>query len=113
MLARRLPGLLPALDDDAALEVTRIHSIAGTLRPGAGLVRVAPFRAPHHSASTAAVVGGGGTVPPPGEVTLAHRGVLFLHGLPEFARATLEALRQPLEHGLASIARPGRRAAYP
>src|SRR5205814_8739132 len=75
MLARRLPGILPALDDRAALEVTRIHSVAGLLPAGSGLLRVPPFRAPHHTASTASVVGGG-SVPRPGEATLAHHGVL-------------------------------------
>ena len=108
MLARRLPGILPLLDDDAALEVTRIHSVAGLLRPGAGLVRVPPFRAPHHSASTAAVVGGG-SGPRPGEASLAHRGVLLLDELPEFPRPALEALRQPLEDG--SSRSPASRAA--
>src|SRR4029077_2600148 len=77
MLARRLPGILPPLDDDAALEVTRIHSVAGVLSAGAGLMRTPPFRAPHHTASAASVVGGG-SAPRPGEATLAHRGVLLL-----------------------------------
>jgi magnesium chelatase family protein len=114
MLARRLPGLLPMLDDDAALEVTRIHSVAGVLPPGAGLIRVPPFRAPHHSASTPAIVGGGGgSSPRPGEASLAHRGVLFLDELPEFVRTTLEALRQPLEDGVVSVARVHGRAVYP
>jgi magnesium chelatase family protein len=112
MLARRLPGILPPLDDDEALEVTRIHSVAGTLRPGAGLLRTPPFRAPHHTASTAAVVGGGST-PRPGEATLAHRGVLLLDELPEFPRPVLEALRQPLEDGLVAIARVGGRIVFP
>jgi len=112
MLARRLPGILPALDDAAAFEVTRIHSIAGLLPSGAGLVRVPPFRAPHHSVSTAAVVGGG-SAPRPGEVTLAHRGVLLLDELPEFPRALLEALRQPLEDGTVAVARVGGRALFP
>jgi magnesium chelatase family protein len=112
MLARRLPGILPTLDDDAALEVTRIHSVAGVLAPGSGLIRTPPFRAPHHSASLAAVVGGGSS-PRPGEVTLAHRGVLMLDELPEFPRSVLEALRQPLEDGSVSIARVGGRWTYP
>jgi magnesium chelatase family protein len=112
MLARRLPGILPPLDDDEAFEVTRIHSIAGLLAPGSGLLRMPPFRAPHHSVSTAAVVGGGST-PRPGEVTLAHRGVLLLDELPEFPRAVLEALRQPLEDGTVSVARVGGRALFP
>jgi magnesium chelatase family protein len=113
MLARRLPGILPPLDDEAALEVTRIHSVAGVLQPGAGLVRVPPFRAPHHSASTAAIVGGGGGGPRPGEASLAHRGVLYLDELPEFQRPVLEALRQPLEDGVVSIARVVGRAVFP
>lgn len=113
MLARRLPGILPRLDDAAALEVTRIHSVAGTLPPGGGLVRLPPFRAPHHSASTAAIVGGGGAHPRPGEVSLAHRGVLFLDELPEFVRPALEALRQPLEDGHVTVVRVGGRATYP
>ena len=112
MLARRLPGILPLLDDDAALEVTRIHSVAGVLPPGAGLVRVPPFRAPHHSASTAAIVGGG-TGPRPGEASLAHRGVLFLDEFPEFPRPALEALRQPLEDGVVTVARVAGRAVFP
>jgi magnesium chelatase family protein len=112
MLARRLPGILPLLDDDAALEVTRIHSVAGVLPAGGGLVRVPPFRAPHHSASTAAIVGGG-TGPRPGEASLAHGGVLFLDEFPEFPRAALEALRQPLEDGVVTVARVAGRAAFP
>jgi magnesium chelatase family protein len=112
MLARRLPGILPLLRDEAALEVTRIHSISGLLSPGAGLLRVPPFRAPHHSTSLAGLVGGGGT-PRPGEVRLAHGGVLFLDELPEFQRAALEALRQPLEDGVVSVARVGGRAVFP
>jgi magnesium chelatase family protein len=112
MLARRLPGILPRLEDVAALEVTRIHSVAGLLPPGAGLLRTPPFRAPHHSVSTAAVVGGGPS-PRPGEVTLAHRGVLLLDELPEFPRPVLEALRQPLEDGVVAVARVGGRAIFP
>jgi magnesium chelatase family protein len=112
MLARRLPGILPPLDDDAALEVTRIHSVAGVLPPGAGLVRVPPFRAPHHTASAPAIVGGG-PGPRPGEASLAHRGVLYLDELPEFPRPVLEALREPLEDGVVSISRVGGRATFP
>ncbi|HEX5449840.1 MAG TPA: YifB family Mg chelatase-like AAA ATPase [Gaiellaceae bacterium] len=112
MLARRLPGILPLLDDEAALEVTRIHSVAGVLPAGAALIRVPPFRAPHHSASTAAVVGGGAG-PRPGEASLAHRGVLYLDELPEFQRPVLEALRQPLEDGVVSVARVLGRAVFP
>src|SRR5262249_31052479 len=105
MLARRLPGILPPLSDAAALEVTRIHSVAGVLPPGVGLVRLPPFRAPHHATSVPAIVGGGGGVPRPGEASLAHRGVLFLDELPEFQRPVLEALRQPLEDGVVTVAR--------
>jgi magnesium chelatase family protein len=112
MLARRLPGILPPLEDDAALEVTRIHSVAGTVGRVHALVRLPPFRAPHHTASTAAVIGGGAG-PRPGEATLAHRGVLLLDELPEFARPVLEALRQPLEDGTIAVARVGGRAVFP
>jgi magnesium chelatase family protein len=112
MLARRLPGLLPPLDEEAALEVTRIHSVAGLLAPEQPLLVRPPFRAPHHSASTAAIVGGGPGIRP-GEASLAHRGVLFLDELAEFPRQTLEALRQPLEDGLVAIARAAGRAVFP
>lgn len=113
MLARRLPGLLPLLDDEAALEVTRIHSVAGVLQPGGGLVRVPPFRAPHHSTSVAGLIGGGGGAVRPGEASLAHHGVLFLDEVPEFQRPALEALRQPLEDGVVSVARVAARATFP
>src|SRR5688572_16545367 len=112
MLARRLPGLLPELDVDAAIEVTAIHSVAGLLAPGAGLIRLRPFRAPHHTISDAALVGGG-SQPRPGEVTLAHHGVLFLDEMPEFTRRALEVLRQPLEEGAVTIARAARTAHFP
>jgi magnesium chelatase family protein len=112
MLGRRLPGLLPRLDRAAALEVTRIHSVAGLLPAEQPLVEWPPFRAPHHSASTAAIVGGGPGIRP-GEASLAHRGVLLLDELAEFARPTLEALRQPLEDGVVSIARAAGRAVFP
>ncbi|HEU6445842.1 MAG TPA: YifB family Mg chelatase-like AAA ATPase [Gaiellaceae bacterium] len=112
MLARRLPGILPALTRDEALEVTRIHSVAGLLSRDRPLVDRRPFRAPHHSASVAAIVGGG-PGPRPGEATLAHRGVLFLDELPEFQRPALEALRQPLEDGVIAIARAEGRAVFP
>ena len=111
MLAQRLPGLLPPLDPAEALEVSMIHSVAGTLRDG-GLIRRRPFRDPHHSASVAALVGGGLRARP-GEVSLAHLGVLFLDELPEFPRPALEALRQPLESGRASIARANGHITYP
>jgi magnesium chelatase family protein len=112
MLARRLPGVLPALEADDALEVTRIHSVAGLLPPGRPLIATPPFRAPHHSASVAAVVGGG-PGPRPGEASLAHHGVLLLDELPEFIRPALEALRQPLEDGVVSIARAQGMALFP
>jgi magnesium chelatase family protein len=112
MLARRLPGVLPGLAAEEALEVTRIHSVAGLLPPGRPLIVSAPFRAPHHSASVAAVVGGG-PGPRPGEASLAHHGVLLLDELPEFVRPALEALRQPLEDGVVSIARAQGMALFP
>jgi magnesium chelatase family protein len=101
------------LADEASLEVTRIHSVAGALQPGSGLVRVPPFRAPHHSSSVAALVGGDHGVPRPGEASLAHGGVLFLDELPEFQRPVLEALRQPLEDGVVAVSRVGARAIFP
>ena len=111
MLAARLPGLLPELEPAEALEVSMIHSVAGLL-DGGRLLRRRPFRDPHHSASLPALVGGGLRARP-GEVSLAHRGVLFLDELPEFNRQTLEALRQPMETGRATIARANHRVAYP
>lgn len=111
MLARRLPSILPALTRAEALEVTRIHSVAG-LHAGAGLVPGRPFRAPHHTISAAGLVGGG-VGPAPGEASLAHRGVLFLDELGEFARPGLEALRQPLEEGEVTIVRSQRSARFP
>jgi magnesium chelatase family protein len=112
MLARRLPGILPPLTAEEALEVTRIYSVAGLLTPAQPFVRDRPFRMPHQSSSVAAIVGGG-PGPRPGEATLAHHGVLFLDELPEFQRPALEALRQPLEDGLVSIARAEGRAVFP
>jgi magnesium chelatase family protein len=112
MLARRLPGILPPLDAEGSLEVTRIHSVAGLLSHEQPLIDTPPFRAPHHSASTAAVVGGGPGIRP-GEASLAHRGVLLLDELAEFPRPTLEALRQPLEDGFVCIARAAGRALFP
>src|SRR4051795_13227097 len=112
MLARRLPGVLPPLAPHEALEVTRIHSVAGLVSAEHPLITRPPFRAPHHSASTAAIVGGG-SGPRPGEATLAHRGVLLLDELPEFQRPALEALRQPLEDGVVTIARAAGRAVFP
>jgi Predicted ATPase with chaperone activity len=111
MLAQRLPGLLPPLDPAAALEVSMIHSVAGQLA-GGRLMRNRPFRDPHHSASLPSLIGGGQRAKP-GEVSLAHHGVLFLDELPEFARATLESLRQPLESGRAVVARVHAHVTYP
>ncbi len=112
LLARTVPGLLPPLDDAEALEVTIVASVAGLLLCGDSLRRARPFRAPHHTASYAAMVGGGPGVAP-GEVTLAHRGVLFLDELAEFDRDVLEALRQPLEDGSVAVARAGRTIRFP
>jgi magnesium chelatase family protein len=112
MLARRLPGVLPPLSQDEALESTSIHSVAGLLPPGFGLMVRRPFRAPHHSVSGPALVGGGAG-PRPGEISLAHNGVLFLDELPEFHRHVLEALRQPLEEGCVRIARVAGTAIFP
>ena len=111
MLASCLPGILPPLSAREALEVSMIHSLAGTL-PDGGLIKTRPYRNPHHSASLPALVGGGHRVKP-GEISLAHRGVLFLDELPEFARGTLEALRQPLETGEAVVARANAHVTYP
>src|SRR3954468_9846891 len=112
MLARRLPGILPVLEAAEALEVTRIHSVAGLVSPERPLVARPPFRAPHHTSSTAAIVGGG-SGPRPGEATLAHRGILLLDEFPEFQRPALEALRQPLEDGVVAIARAAGAAIFP
>lgn len=113
MLAERLPGLLPDLPDDQAMEVTAIHSL-GALRPGtAQLVRRPPFENPHHTASAAAVIGGGSGFPRPGAASRAHRGVLFLDEAPEYERRVLDALRQPLESGELVLHRTGGSAAYP
>ncbi|WP_282605589.1 YifB family Mg chelatase-like AAA ATPase [Pelagibius sp. Alg239-R121] len=111
MLAQRLPGILPPLEPAEALEVSLIHSVAGTLE-GGRLLRQRPFRDPHHSASLPALAGGG-LKAKPGEISLAHLGVLFLDELPEFGRATLEALRQPLETGRVAIARANAHVTYP
>lgn len=112
MLARRLPGLLPPLAFDEAVEVAAVHSIAGVLSRAQSLHPLRPFRAPHHTVSEVGLVGGGDRARP-GEVSLAHRGVLFLDELPEFRRSALEALRQPLEDGNVVIVRAGARATYP
>ncbi|MBL8931789.1 MAG: YifB family Mg chelatase-like AAA ATPase [Kineosporiaceae bacterium] len=113
MLAARLPGLLPDLDDTAAMEVTAVHSLSGTLDPSAGLIRRPPFEDPHHTATTAALVGGGNGLPRPGAASRAHRGVLFLDEAAEFQTTVLEALRQPLEQGLLSLSRVKGSVTYP
>jgi magnesium chelatase family protein len=105
MLAQRLPGLLPRLDDEAALETTALHSVAGTLAPGSPLIRQPPFQAPHHSASVSALVGGGSGLAVPGAISLAHHGVLFLDECAEFGPQALNSLRQPLEEGVVRIRR--------
>ena len=112
MAARRLPGLFPQLTRDEALAVTRIHSIAGVLPAGAGLITRPPFRAPHHGASSEGIVGGGRFLRP-GEVSLAHHGVLFLDEAPEFGMSLLQSLREPIEDGWISIARAGSTARFP
>jgi magnesium chelatase family protein len=112
MLARRLPSILPALTEEEALEVTAIHSVAGLLAESGACVAARPFRAPHHSISSAGLVGGGGA-PRPGEVSLAHHGVLFLDELLEFERRALESLRQPMEDGQVVIARAAQSVAFP
>ena len=111
MLARCIPGILPPMSLEEALETTRIHSISGKLPPGGGLMVTRPFCAPHHNASVASLIGGGQDARP-GEVSLAHNGVLFLDELPEFSRSALEALRQPIEDGIVSVSRVKRQAQY-
>jgi magnesium chelatase family protein len=113
MLAERIPGILPELDRDAALEVTSIHSVAGHLPEQISLLERPPFFAPHHTATKAAIVGGGSGVICPGAASLAHRGVLFLDEAPEFARDVLDALRQPLEAGQVTISRLGATTSFP
>ena len=112
MLARRLPSILPGLTRAEAIDVTRIHSVAGTLPSGQGLLETPPFRAPHHGTSAPGLVGGGAR-PSPGEISLAHRGVLFLDELPEFRRDVLEGIRQPIEEKRVSIVRVGGACSYP
>jgi magnesium chelatase family protein len=112
MLARRLPTILPSMGLEEALETTKIHSVAGTLPPGQSLLTQRPFRAPHHTISDAGLIGGGSS-PRPGEVSLAHSGVLFLDELPEFRRNVLEVLRQPLEDGVVTLSRAAMSLTYP
>jgi magnesium chelatase family protein len=112
MLARRFPSILPNLTIDESLETTKIHSVAGLLTPGQALIAIRPFRAPHHTVSDAALVGGG-KYPRPGEVSLAHHGVLFLDELPEFKKNVLEVLRQPMEDGRVTISRASMTSTYP
>lgn len=112
LLARTMPTILPPLNEDEAIEVTKIHSVAGVLPFGTALMHERPFRCPHHTSSSPALVGGG-TNPRPGEISLAHRGVLFLDEFPEFGRATLEAMRQPLEDGVVTVSRALATIRYP
>ena len=104
MIARRIPSILPDLTFEEALEITKIHSIAGTLKQDTPIITTRPFRSPHHTISGVSLVGGG-RIPKPGEISLAHYGVLFLDELPEFSREVLEVLRQPLEEHQIRIAR--------
>jgi magnesium chelatase family protein len=113
MLAKRFPSILPPLTFDEAIETTQIHSVAGTLPKGIGLLTTRPFRSPHHTVSEAGLVGGGVGVPRPGEVSLAHHGVLFLDEMPEFQRNVLELLRQPLEDRSVTIARSVMTLSFP
>ena len=112
MMARRLPTILPPLSLNEALETTKIHSVAGLMEPGKSLVTSRPFRSPHHTVSDVALVGGG-SIPMPGEISMAHNGVLFLDELPEFKRSALEVMRQPLEDGCVSISRARMSVNYP
>lgn len=112
MLASRLPGILPPLTEEEAIAVTKVHSIAGTLEPGRGFIGTRPFRSPHHTISEPGLLGGS-TNPRPGEVSLAHHGVLFLDELPEFRRGTLEVMRQPMESGVATISRAAGTLSFP
>lgn len=112
MLSRAFPSILPTLSEQEALEITKIYSITGNMKQGESLIKSRPFRSPHHTTSRIGLIGGGSN-PMPGEISLAHRGVLFLDELPEFPRSTLESLRQPLEDGIISIARAAGQVTYP
>lgn len=112
MLAKRLSTILPAMTFDEALEVTKIHSIAGLLSPKTSLVTSRPFRSPHHTISDISLIGGG-KYPKPGEISLAHHGILFLDEVPEFSKDALEVLRQPLEDGVVTISRLNATLSYP
>ncbi len=113
MLAKRVPSILPPLTFEEAIQTTKVHSVAGVLEPGGGLLGTRPFRSPHHTISDAGLIGGGGAVVRPGEVSLAHNGLLFLDELPEFHRNVLEVLRQPLEDGTVTIARAAVSLTFP
>ena len=112
MIAKALSGIMPALTVEEALEVTKIHSVCGLVHHGESLVMQRPFRSPHHTVSNAGLIGGG-TIPRPGEVSLAHNGILFLDELPEFARSVLEVLRQPLEDRKVTISRANGNFIFP